>query len=88
MPDLPISPPGPTGPQCRVLRRMAGTCLVATTVGPNRVLCRIDGHEVPKQAVAGLLARGLILATVSTDDTTTYQLTAEGRRWAANPIGG
>jgi hypothetical protein len=68
----------PTGPQCHVLRLMA-----------NKVRMTVDGtgwgevagNQVSARVVEALDERGLI---ESKDGGTTYQLTAEGRKWADN----
>lgn len=88
MPATATPPPvfrtAPTGPQSRLLRRMAGgSVLTAITTGRDRVLCLVDGHEADSRVLAGLLARGLVVERAVTDTTSEYTLTEKGRAWAA-----
>ena len=78
----------PTGPMCRVLRRMLGEDLTAIRTGPSRVLCLLAGHEVDKRLVVSGIGRGLIReAGDQGDDSTVYTLTADGKRWAKTEDG-
>lgn len=80
---LPVYRLQPTGPQSRILRRLlAGGKLTGVRTGVHRVLTLLDGHEVNRPVVAGLLARDLIAERPTDDTTSEYHLTAAGRRWA------
>ena len=80
MPCITDPPPPPLR---RVLRRMLGEDVTAIRTGPARVLCLLAGHEVDKRLVVSGIGRGLIRETHDQgDDSTTYTLTADGKRWA------
>lgn len=87
--DTPAPPPPvfrstPTGPQARLLRRMAGgSVLTAVRTGPRRVLCMVDGHEASVHHLVGLLARSLTSPRAVDATTSEYTLTDAGRGWAA-----
>ena len=66
----------------QVLQRLVGTTLTTIPTGPARVLCLLDGHEIDKRLVVGLITRGLIRETAATDQGSEYTLTKEGKRWA------
>lgn len=73
----------PTGPQVRLLRKIAaGAKLTATRTITKQLLCLIDGQEVASGTVAGLLTRGLIEEQATGDESSVYELTPEGRKWA------
>lgn len=79
----PAYSPDPTGPMCRLLRKLAaGGRLTAIRTGHHRVLCLLDGHEVPAGTVAGLLARGLLDERATGEGESAYTPTADGLRWA------
>ena len=80
---MPVYTPAPSGGMCRLLRRLRGGArLTVTRTAPNRLLCVIGGHEVPRSTVAGLIARGLLSEKGIDDATSEYGLTPDGERWA------
>ena len=80
---LPTFKPEPTGPQSRLLRKLAaGSVLVGVRTGPHRVLCLLDGHETAAHTVAGLLMRGLLRERPTDAGRSEYTLTDGGRAWA------
>lgn len=79
---MPIYSDTPTRVHRQVLQRLVGTTLTTIPTGPARVLCLLDGHEIDKRVVVGLITRGLIRETEATDQGSEYTLTKEGKRWA------
>ena len=80
---LPTFKPEPTGPMCRLLRKLAaGSALVGVRTGRHRVLCLLDGHETAAHTVAGLLVRGLLREREVDEGRSEYTLTAAGEEWA------
>ena len=80
---MPLFTDPPPPPLRRMLRRMLGEDVTAIRTGPARVLCMLAGHEVDKRLVVSGIGRGLIRETSDQDDdSTTYTLTADGKRWA------
>jgi hypothetical protein len=72
----------PSGPMCRVLRRLLSGPLAAVRLDRRKVLCLLGGCEVDTRIVAGLLARGLIAERFAGDASSEYTLTPAGRGWA------
>lgn len=79
---MPIYSDTPTRVHRQVLQQLVGTTLTTIPTGPARVLCLLDGHEIDKRVVVGLITRGLIRETEATDQGSEYTLTKEGKRWA------
>lgn len=76
----------PTGPQTRLVRRMVGTRIVSVATGPGRVLCTLDGIEVDKRLLPGLVDRGYVRERQVDAGTSEYTLTAAGLLWAAEGV--
>jgi hypothetical protein len=72
----------PTGPMCRVLRRMMGYPLVVSRIG-GAALASVRKCVVPMHTVAGMIARDLIHEAKSYELVSEYLLTEAGRKWAA-----
>lgn len=79
---MPVYSDTPARVHRQVLQRLVGTTLTTIPTGPARVLCLLDGHEIDKRLVVGLITRGLIRETATTDQGSEYTLTKEGKRWA------